>query len=58
MKKMFRYARWKVCRAIVHWDDCPVDNRKNWGNAIMNVCAAIGLSISFITIMSIVFLYS
>lgn len=53
MKKMFRYARRNICRAIYYWDSCPAGYGKNWKCIAQNALAMIALVFAAIAILSV-----
>lgn len=44
IRKTFRKARRDVCRYIVSFDTCPMENRKNYGQVAQNILMAVGMS--------------
>ena len=56
MKKLFRHIRHRICRSIYYADWCPMDNRKNYRKIFENFLAALGLTLSSIVALILLFL--
>ena len=56
MKKLFKYIRFRICRNIYYADWCPMDNRKNYRKIFENFLAALGLTLSSIVALILLFL--
>ena len=56
MKKLFRHIRHRICRNIYYADWCPMDNRKNYHKIFENFLAALGLTLSSIVALILLFL--
>lgn len=56
MKKLFRHVRYRICRSIYYADWCPMDNRKNYRKIFENFLAALGLTLSSIVALILLFL--
>ena len=56
MKKLFRHIRHRICRNIYYADWCPMDNRKNYCKIFENFLAALGLTLSSIVALILLFL--
>ena len=56
MKKLFKYIRFRICRNIYYADWCPMDNRKNYRKIFENFLAALGLTLSSIVTLILLFL--
>ena len=56
MKKLFKYIRFRICRSIYYADYCPIDNRKNYRQMFENFLAALGLTLSGVAALILLFL--
>lgn len=56
MKKLFKHIRHRICRNIYYADWCPMDNRKNYSKIFENFLAALGLTLSSIVALILLFL--
>ena len=56
MKRMFRRIRHRICRAIYYFDWCPLENRKNYKQIIIDFLACLGLCFTAISIFLALFL--
>ena len=56
MKKLFRHVRYRICRSIYYADWCPMDNRKNYRKIFENFLAALGLTLSSVVALILLFL--
>ena len=56
MKKLFKYIRFRVCRSIYYADWCPMDNRKNYRKIFENFLAVLGLGLSGVIALVLLFL--
>ena len=56
MKKLFRHIRHRICRNIYYADWCPMDNRKNYRKIFENFLAALGLTLSSVVALILLFL--
>ena len=56
MKKLFRHIRHRICRSIYYADWCPMDNRKNYRKIFENFLAALGLTLSSVVALILLFL--
>ena len=56
MKKLFKYIRFRICRSIYYADWCPMENRKSYRKIFENFIAALGLTLSSIVILILLFL--
>ena len=56
MKKLFKHIRFRICRNIYYADWCPMDNRKNYRKIFENFLAALGLTLSSIVALILLFL--
>lgn len=51
MKKELRYIRYKICRNIYYADQCPMENRKNYGAMAETALTALGLCAGGLVVM-------
>ena len=56
MKKLFKYIRFRICRSIYYADWCPMENRKNYRKIFENFLAALGLTLSGVVALILLFL--
>ena len=56
MKKLFRHVRYRICRSIYYADWCPMDNRKNYRKIFENFLAVLGLTLSGLVALILLFL--
>ena len=56
MKKLFKHIRFRICRNIYYADWCPMDNRKNYRKIFENFLAALGLTLSSVVALILLFL--
>ena len=56
MKKLFKHIRHRICRNIYYADWCPMDNRKNYRKIFENFLATLGLTLSSIVALILLFL--
>lgn len=45
LNRIFRRVRRTVARYIVGFDDCPIDNRKNYRQVFDNALAVVGMGV-------------
>ena len=51
MKNLFRYIRYRICRNIYYADQCPMENRKNYGEIAKLIACAFGLCVAGLLMM-------
>lgn len=56
MEKLFKYIRFRICRSIYYADQCPMDNRKSYRKIFENFLAALGLTLSGVVALVLLFL--
>ena len=56
MKKLFKYIRFRICRSIYYADCCPMENRKSYLKIFENFLAALGLTLSGVVALILLFL--
>ena len=56
MKKLFKHIRFRICRNIYYADWCPMENRKNYRKIFENFFAALGLGLSGVIALVLLFL--
>lgn len=56
MKKLFKHIRHRICRNIYYIDWCPMENRKNYRKIFENFLAALGLGLSGVVALILLFL--
>ena len=56
MKKLFKCIRFRICRSIYYADWCPMDNRKNYRKIFENFLATLGLTLSGVVALVLLFL--
>lgn len=56
MKKLFKHIRFRICRNIYYADWCPMENRKNYRKIFENFLAALGLGLSGVIALVLLFL--
>lgn len=58
IKKFLFYLRRDICRAIVSYDNCPVDCRKNYKGIFTNILNSLLLAIVACGLMILLILFS
>ena len=56
MKKLFKHIRFRICRSIYYADCCPMENRKSYRKIFENFLAALGLGLSGVIALVLLFL--
>lgn len=56
MKKLFKHIRFHICRSIYYADWCPMENRKSYRKIFENFLAALGLGLSGVIALVLLFL--